>query len=63
MNESLKEEIEILRLCFIARTPPPDPSCCIHCGPILSKIVKLEQQLATSKKVRLHSPFGKLSLF
>ena len=51
MNESLKEEIEILRLMLYREDAlPPDPSCCIHCGPILSKIVRLEQQLATSAK-------------
>ena len=51
MNESLKEEIEILRLMLYREdTLPPDPSRCIYCGPILSKIVRREQQLATSEK-------------
>ena len=51
MNESLKEEIEILRLMLYREDALPlDPSCCIHCGPILSKIVRLEQQLAESEK-------------
>ena len=51
MNESLKEDIKILRLMLYREEAlPPDPGCCIHCGPILSKIVKLEQQLASSEK-------------
>ena len=47
MNQSLKEEIQILRLMLYREDAlPSDPACCIHCGPLLRKIALLEQQLA-----------------
>ena len=51
MNQSLKEEIQILRLMLYREDAlPPDPSCCIHCGPLLRKIVLLEQNLSQIEK-------------
>ena len=47
VNQSLEEEIQILRLMLYREdTLSSDPDCCIHCGPLLQKITLLEQQLA-----------------
>ena len=51
MNQSLKEEIEVLRsMLYREDYLPQDPTCCIHSGPLLRRIELLEQQLAESKK-------------
>ena len=43
----LSEEIEILRL-MLCRDEflPSDPSSCMHCGTLLSKIKQLENELS-----------------
>ena len=43
----LKEEIEVHRL-MLCRDEflPSDPSSCIHCGTLLSKIKQLENELS-----------------
>ena len=49
--DSLNEEIQVLRLMLYRDDAlPDDPSCCIHCGPLLRKTVILEQQLEQLRK-------------
>lgn len=51
VNQSIQEEIQILRLMLYREDVlPTDPACCIHCGPLLQKIVLLEQKLAASEE-------------
>ena len=46
-NQSLKEEIEVLRLMLYREDNlPQDPTCCIHSDLLLRQIELLEQQLA-----------------
>jgi len=53
VNQSIQEEIQILRLMLYREDAlPADPACCIHCGPILQKIVLLEQKLSESEETR-----------